>query len=356
MTDTERAARIRARLDAPAHVQQMMSRLQARESVSLETIRQDPIRWLTEWAEVDVFDLEPSRLESDQRCDVDGLYRGEFAPPRIGIAFSDTPQRMNFTALHELGHHIQMTDTELLDSLLDRPDGGNALEEEACDAFASAILIPELIASSVLGDGTPSAEAVARLWTTLGTVSRSAIAIRAVRQIVGDGHVVVFDADGEITFSTSTSAIRPPRRSDQTRTPIWAAIERSHLGATVTARGQFAYNSVLAGDTYYMQAAPAGRGFIIVAATERVPWTFSVAHRENIPYGRWYICPHPACEAEFRAGPNDLCSVCNQPTCPTCGRCACSVAARSEFQCTECFLLKGASQASTTAGVCTDCT
>lgn len=355
MIDTEGASRIRARLDAPAHVQQMLSLLKAREGVSLETVRQDPLGWLTEWAEVEVFDLERPGIESDQRCDVDGLYRGEDTPPRIGIAFSDTQQRMNFTALHELGHHIQMTDDDLVNALIDRPDGGNALEEAACDSFAAAILIPEAIASTVLGAGTPSAESVTKLWTTLGTASRSAVAIRALRQIDGDGHVVVLNANGGITFSTSTSAFRPVRRSDQTRTPIWSAIEQ-HPRSTVTARGQFAYNSVLSGETYYMQAAPAGNGFIVVAATERVPWrALSVAYREYAPYGRSYICPHLACAAEFRAGPNELREVCNHPTCPTCGRCECSVAAQSEFQCTECLLLKGASQASAKAGVCTDC-
>lgn len=355
MTDSARSVRIRARLDAPAHVDRMMASLLAREGVTFEEIRQDPIRWLSQWSEVEVFDLERSRTASDERCDVDGLYRGEEIPPRIGVAFSRTRERMNFTALHELGHHIQLTDEDLLETLLERGDGGRALEEEACDAFAAAVLIPEATASSVLGQRTPSADAVVSLWRALSTVSRSAVAMRARGQIDGDGHVVVLSGTGEVTFATSTTAVRPTRHSDQTATAIWEAIGRGPVGATVTARGQFAYNSVLAGDTYFMQAAPAGSGYIVVAATERVPWTFSVARHEHVPYGRSYVCVHLGCAADFRAAPHDACPACGNPTCPICQRCGCSVAAPSEFQCTECFLLKSGSQQSATAGICEEC-
>jgi Zn-dependent peptidase ImmA (M78 family) len=352
----DRQAHILARLDAPAHAKLMLRALLMRENVSLESIRQDPILWLTDWAEVEVFDLASVGVRVDGRCAVDGLYRGEDVPPRIGIAYSDTQQRMNFTALHELGHHIQMTDENLAMGLIERPDGGTALEEAACDAFAAAILIPDHIASAALGSGTPSAESVATLWESLGTVSRSAVAIRAIRQIEGEGHIVVLNADGEVTFSTSTTAIRPGRHSDQTGTPIWAAIERAPSTSTASARGQFNYKSVPAGDTYYMQAARAGAGYIIVAATERVPWlTLSIARRETTAYGQWYTCSHLVCTAVFLAGPSDVCEVCNFPTCPECGRCACTVAAHNEFTCSECFLLKGAAQASSTMNICIDC-
>lgn len=355
MTDSARSVRMRARLDAPAYVHRMMNSFLAREGVDLDEIRRDPIGWLRHWPEVEVFDLERSRTASDERCDVDGLYRGEETPPRIGVAFSSVRQRMNFTALHELGHHIQLTDEDLLENLLERGDGGSALEEEACDAFASAVLIPEATAKSLLGTRTPSAEAVVELWRALSTVSRSAVAMRARDQIDGDGHVIVLSGTGEVTFATSTTAIRPARRSDQTATAIWEAIERGQEGATVTARGRFAYNSVLAGDTYFMQATPAGSGYIVVAATERVPWTLSVARQEYVPYGRSYVCLHLGCVAEFRAGPNELCATCGNPICPTCQRCGCSVAAPAEFQCTECFLLKSGSQQSATTGVCEEC-
>lgn len=355
MADSARAARILARRDSEEHTQGMMASLINRSGVDLEEIRKAPIEWLKRWPEVELFDLEEAHTASDGRCEVHGLYRGEEKPPRIGVAFSSTTQRMNFTALHELGHHIQLTDEDLLETLLDREDGGKALEEEACDAFAASILIPEAVASSTLEEGTPSADSVARLWRTLGTVSRSAVAIRARRQILSDGHVIVLNGNGQITFATSTTRIKPGRRSDQTSTAIWRAIADGRQGTTVSARGPFAYNGVLAGDTYYMQAAPVGGGYIIVAATERVPWTMSVAQRDWVAYGRSYVCVHLGCSAEFRAGPKELCTSCESPRCPSCERCGCTVAAVAEFQCSECFLLKGGVQESTTAGVCMDC-
>ena len=108
------------------------------------SIRQDPLGWLEAWEELGLVHLGPSQATADDRCSIDGLYRDD--PPRIGIALSDTEARMNFSALHELGHHIQTTDLDLATALASRSDGGEVLEEIACDRFAAEILIPDATA------------------------------------------------------------------------------------------------------------------------------------------------------------------------------------------------------------------
>lgn len=354
MPESQRATLIRARLDAPAHVELMLEVLASRSGVALETIRLDPLGWLDDWDELDLVDLGPSQATADDRCSIDGLYRDD--PPCIGVAFSDTRARMNFSALHELGHHIQMTDEGLADALAERSDGGEALEEVACDRFAAALLIPDSAALRFLPtSGVPRADEVADLWRDLGSVSRSAVAIRAVRDAPTDTLVLVVDNSGTVTFAAGSTPVRPPRGTDQTSTEIWNAITRMGNGKTAHARTQLGYSIGLAGDRYYAQAARMGAGYVVVAATDHVPWlSLSVAHREYVPVGRSAICLHPACAFEFRTAeqPHELCGA---PSCPACGRCGCGLVARNEFTCTNCFELKGGALMSSSPNICVDC-
>lgn len=356
MAESERAARILARQDAPAQAALMVDCLLDRTGVDLDQLRQDPVGWLREWDEVEVFRLPPSSQPDPEGCAVDGVYLSDYDVPRIGLSESGSVQRDNFTALHELGHHLQQTEVFLLDRLVARPDGGRALEESACDQFAAHILIPDAIAQATLGSGVPSAVAVTRLAEQLPGASRSAIAIRAIQQVEGDGHVVVLDDDGTVLFSASTTAIRPSRGSDQRDTAIWNATQHARPRRPATARGQFRYKGLASGDTYYMQAAPARRGFIVVAVLEKAPWLpIAVNIPEYAAYGKCYVCKHLSCMTEFHAGPNDLCARCGQPTCPRCGRCACSLRAPGEFLCTGCFLWKGAAERAGAGDICTSC-
>lgn len=49
--------------------------------------------------------------------------------------------RRDFTALHELGHHLQQNSFDLMEAFARQPDGGVLLEDTACDAFAAEILL-----------------------------------------------------------------------------------------------------------------------------------------------------------------------------------------------------------------------
>ncbi len=349
----DRAARVLAREKAPDYANRMIEALLAK-GVDLEEVRRDPLEWLRQWGEVVVFDLK-TNSSTASGCEVSGVYLGQIEPPQIGIAYSDTTQRMHFTALHELGHHIQLNDDDISVALLNELDQGTALEEAACDAFAAAILIPEHIAEAHLGKTTPSAVQVARLWRNLETVSRSAVAIRAVRQIEADGLIVILDDDGNATFSASKGSPRPARFTNQSETQIWKAITQSQGDRPAEVRGRFAYSDGLAGDIFYMQAAKAGAGYVVVAASERVPWTLSVARPEWTTYGKIYHCSFPNCDSTFRAAASAECPRCRQAPCPDCSRCECSATTRSEFTCSACFMIKNSALASGDPPVCSDC-
>ena len=208
---------------------------------------------------------------------------------------------------------------------------------------------------SFLQSGAPRADDIADLWRTLGNVSRSAVAIRSIRDLDIETVVLILDGSGFVTFATGTTPIRPPRGTDQTRTDIWKALSRAGRSGTAQARSQLPHQAGPAGPVYYTQAARMGSGYVVVAATDHVPWrALSVAQSEYVPTGTWTVCVHPACGYEFRATgrPHEVCGV---PVCPECGRCGCTVAARREFTCSVCMTEKATALESPTPGVCIDC-
>jgi hypothetical protein len=349
----QRADRIRARIDAPNQAAHMLTELEARSSGALEDIRADPLRWLEEWPELELILLSADTVVPDDspRCDVEGGYRSTAPLPRIGVRES-SPARMNFTALHELGHHIQRTTPALLDDLGQRDDVGEALEEAACDRFAAEILIPEEVASSVLGTSTPTAAAVIQLWGALPHVSRQAVIIRAARNLETDGHMLLLNGEGGVEICASRGSFRLPRGSDQKSTAIWKAIQTSR-GSTSTARTQFSYASGLqAGEMMYAQASPMGNGYtLVVAAVERVPWQLSINKPEWKTYGTWWTCERTSCGESFIA--SVFCPKCGNAICPTCNYCGCRNV--EDFTCTECFLIKSVAELSSTPDVCLEC-
>lgn len=350
---TDRSERILARLDAPSQAELMLLELDRRSPGAIEEMRDDPVAWLQAWDELDVRLLGPQpEIPNDSpHCNVEGGYRATSPVPRIGIGES-SPARMNFTALHELGHHLQRTTDELLDNLGARDDLGDALEEAACDAFAATVLIPEEVASAVLGSATPSAADVMELWRRLPGVSRQAVAVRASRNLQADGHIILLTDDGAVEFCSSRGAFHLPRGSDQHNTRIWDAFTHAH-GATAEARTRFRYaNGLEAGETMYAQATAIGQGHaVVVAAVERVPWQLSIYQPSRVQYGTWWTCERASCGANFLA--TTTCGTCGTPVCTECEHCECRTV--REFTCTNCFMIKSVAEQSSKSNVCVDC-
>jgi hypothetical protein len=142
----------------------------------VDALAEDPLHWIDVCPDVAlVLDDSTMLLEHG----VYGRYDAEPVTPRIIVATRQSHGRQQFTALHELGHHLLRTTTTFADELVERDDFGAALEERAADRFAALVLIPEAVVAPLLGEGVPTAAAVISAWAHLPAVSMHAIMVRA---------------------------------------------------------------------------------------------------------------------------------------------------------------------------------
>lgn len=149
------------------------------------------------------------------RCSCDGFYDSEITlgTPWILFRHDVVHERLLFTLLHELGHHVvRHVEPSLLDVVdeLAGPSGDvEETEEELCHAFASEILIPAALVQLVVSDGPPRPRDVIRLKES-SSASWEAVAVRVARLISGRGAVVLVRASGSVGFSAPSPSLRAP--------------------------------------------------------------------------------------------------------------------------------------------------
>lgn len=342
----ERANRIRARLDAEPLAIRMLQELRERYG-DVDALAGDPLHWIDVCPDVAlVLDDSTTLLEHG----VYGRYDAEPVTPRIIVATQQSRGRQQFTALHELGHHLLRTTTTFADELAERDDFGAALEERAADRFSALVLIPEAVVAPLLGEGVPTAAAVISAWAHLPAVSMQAIMVRAIANFSSEGYLILLDADGRVLSCVPRDAPPVAVGSDQSATTIWRNVTARDVATASDTRFQF--QGVTHGDSYYTQAKRLPNGAVlIVAARERVPWQLSVRRQEYHPNRHWWTCERCSEEFEVLTPP---CSTCATPICPSCSHCSCG-AVLEEFVCISCFIRRPPSERSTTPNVCTEC-
>jgi hypothetical protein len=340
----------------------MVTEARARFGVDFGGVAADPCRALEAWAEVE-FQLVPQPAvtlgldgSAGEGCSVAGAYiDGDHAGvpgvparrPIVQVAEAATPGRRSFTALHELGHHLQRTDIELAAVLWEQP-ALDLFEDLACNAFAADVLLPEPAVDQVIGAKGPTAGDVVDLYVRSGA-SRSTVCVRAAQRLPAPGHVCLLDGDGKVFFSAPHGM--PPLRkgSDQSRVDV---VARGLNAGSGRGRGRFVYRDGIEGDELFMQAANMDGYLVVVAVTDRAPWEgFALPSREVGPRGSNYECADPACGATYVSF-EPRCERCNVAPCTQCGRCSCTVAV-TERTCTACWLVKNA--AGFEGDVCGDC-
>lgn len=343
---SERTDRIRARLDAPPLADRMRGEVRDRYD-GVDSIADDPMHWIDSCPDVDlVLDGGSVAIEHG----VFGRYDADGSVPRLVVSTHQSRTRQQFTALHELGHHILRTTEAFADELVTRDDFGAALEERACDVFAAQVLIPNHLATKLLGIGVPTAGAVVAAWANLSAVSMHAVMVRAIENFPCEGYILLLDEDGVVLVCVVRDAPPVAVGSDQSGTAIWQALEGRDVATTADLRFRFHGNTH--GDAFYAQAKrlPDGAA-LIVAARERVPWQLSVRRQEYHADRRWWTCER--CSEEFEIE-RPRCQICSVPLCPSCGHCGCG-AALEEFTCVECFIRRPPSERSSTPEVCVEC-
>jgi len=308
------------------------------------------LRAVQGWEQVTVRMVPESAAETG--CSVAGAYLDSATPPVIAVADAASSRRQDFTALHELGHHLQRTRDTLIEILLGEPDDGLALEDAACDAFAADVLLPEPLVQQHIGARGPSADDVVGLWKD-GSASRAAVCVRASEHLPAPGHALLLDPDGLVVFSASHGLPPVRRGSDQSPSALISQALRGESGRA-SGRARLIYRDGIQGDELYCQIAPIDGYLLAVLVRDSAPWkTFAPPSPDQGPRARWRICETPGCAYEFRTF-DKPCEQCGQPACPECGRCACA-AKVAERRCPRCFLILPASMFTDADGPCRDC-
>lgn len=335
---------------AAAQARRMLDVLEQRYPGAAQELASDPLRVLRGWPDIAVEFVGDDPLDSDgQRCSVAGSYRHEFDPPKLQVARSASPGRRQFTALHELGHHLQRTDDDLGDAVAAAHDY-ERFEDAACDAFASQILISDDLFTGIVDRRGPTAGDVVALFEQ-SKASRAACCVRAAESLTGLGMVVLYDSEGVVSFAARKGVIPPARGTDQSQTPlVRKALSDPQRTAAFEMRAWVTYRNTSRSDAYFAQAAWCD-GYVVAVYADTNPAWQALALPETTTPNTWV--KYWDCETCSESFPIDQsCRTCNTPLCLH-GHCRCT--GQREQLCTGCFLTKHRSQFPAGSTACTEC-
>lgn len=338
----------RIRAGVPAHARMVLQRLEQTWPGAAERLHDDALGQLETWPAVQVRRVPDSAAST--HCSVAGGYVHSTLPPTLTVAESLSVRRQHFTALHELGHHLQKNDPHLALAVRRQPADREAFEDAACDVFASLVLIPDGALPAGTGSRSMSAADVVDLFGRT-RASRAACCVRVAEQLGTHGVVTVHDANGAVAFAAAHGEVYPPARgSSQAGTPLLAAALRERRDVQVD-ETFVQYSTGDRSEQLYGDAAWSGQYLITVAVLDRPGWKAFAPPRAGTSdfTSRQWTCE--VCGEDFKI--STTCSRCSAPRCPA-GHCTCT--AQAQRQCPECFLLRSPSQfASRQAVRCRDC-
>lgn len=162
-----------------------------------------------------VREVELTESLSSDLCSCDGYYDSEIMPGQPWILFRPDVvwERVLFTLLHELGHHlIRHVDDDLLDivdQIAGRDGDPEQVEEQLCHGFAGQVLVPSELLRSILAERRPTPDDIVRLKNA-SNASWEAVAVRAASELPGRGAVVLVRDTSSMAFSAPSPALRSP--------------------------------------------------------------------------------------------------------------------------------------------------
>lgn len=312
-------------------------------------LQEDPIAVLQGRSELAVKLV--GELESNDGCSVSGAYRPAMNSqlPAIAVGSSFSRGRRAFTALHELGHHIQQNDIDLVSALCAPGVDSHALEEGACDEFAAGLLLPDDVVAAHICSAGPTADDVASL-ARASTASRSAVCVRASQLLPSPGHVVLLNADGTVFFAASSGELPLRRGRPQTHSFVRKALAAATHQTQGTVR--WTYRDGIEGAEMYAQSADVGNLIVMVSVLDHAPWeSFSPPSREDGARARSRICVRCHDDTWSYEAP---CARCGAAPCTSCGACECESAVQ-ERVCDHCHLSYPPHMYKGASSVCSDC-
>ncbi|MEV6236589.1 ImmA/IrrE family metallo-endopeptidase [Lentzea sp. NPDC051838] len=318
---------------------------------ALDRLRLDPLGELDSWSDIAL--VMVAEESGKDRCSVAGSY--EPNPPTLVVAKAASVRRRGFTALHELGHHLQQTDLDLGAATFNYSEP-ELYQEEACDAFAAHVLLPDEKLRPTIGPRGPVAQDIVTLFAENSSASREACCVWAARHLRGAGAVVLLDNVGAVLFAAPRSFFPPARGSDQSGTPLVEAALNRRSGVVTRDETYVRYRTGSHSDSLYGQAAWFDDEYLVAIVTsDNVGWREFAPPRPDTSRfrpGTWWTCE--TCEETFTSF-EPPCSTCKQPKCES-DHCGCTVAkANKNRTCTKCFLSLHPSRFDGASVVCRDC-
>lgn len=336
------------RADVVTQARQMLERLGERRPDAANRLHDDALAELDGWPEVQVRRVPDESFAT--RCSVAGGYVYSTTPPTLTVTESLSSRRRQFTALHELGHHLQKSDSRLALAVRRQKGERERFEDACCDMFASLVLIPDADLPPRPAGRSPTAADVVALFERT-QASRAACCVRIADQLGTHGVVAVLDATGAVSFAAGHGEVFPPARgSSQAHTPLVSTALCTGRDARVDDT-YLQYRDGTMSGLLYGDAAWAGNYLIAVTVLDRASWKPFAPPRSasrSFPPRTW-TCE--ICGEEFT--PDGTCGRCRAPRCGS-GHCACTSA--GERQCPNCFqVLAPSCFPSQTSDLCRDC-
>lgn len=275
--------------------------------------------------------FEPIRVEVleslaglTSECSTDGFYDAATgARPTILYAADVAPERVRFTILHELGHHLLATEAaHLLDDIDalagDRSDPG-AVEETVCHRFAGLVLVPEDLLNQVIGCErlTPSHLAEIRRRTT---ASWEAVAVRAAARCAYKAAAVLLREPGYVAFSAASSRLGPAWWPRGSQVAPDGPLSKS-LHADQKARPEVYRAGLPFAEPMYCDSQRVHSGLALAVLTDKpgdgrfeLPEEVEPSWKEREEY----------CERCNEIKDQGWCDTCRGRFCSQCERCSCS--------------------------------
>lgn len=338
-----------SRIEVQAGATRVAALLESLWPGAARELAQDPCGVLAGWDQVQLRYVPA--VETDGRCSVAGAYIWD-EPPILAVANAVSSGRRGFTALHELGHHLQQNDLGLAQELADAGDRGRVLEDAVCDAFAAAVLLPDDLVDEHIPTAGPSVYDLADL-NAASSASRAAVCVRAAQRLRSPGHVVLLDYDGSVQFAAAQGLPPLAKGSNQSSVPVI----QDAIGSFRTAKGRtrLLYRDSIRGEELFVQAGDLDGYVVAVVTTDRPPWEteFVLPSKETAPLPAQWVCPDPGCGEEFESF-GASCPRCKVPKCPECSTCECPPAV-AEQRCTTCSIVYPSRFFDAGSTVCEEC-
>lgn len=268
-------------------------------------------------------------------CDLGGVYDGDSEPPTITLRRFGNERRNNFTALHEVGHHLLYGDEDWQYRVLPTlGDKARMVEEKIVNDFAATLLVPASVVQQHLGVGV-TADGL-RQMVALTEASATTCCISALN-LPGERLVMLADVEGRIWYSDSNGMpYNPGKRVTQ---PSLATAAERALGDgeyTLVGGEGIRYSKGWADTDVRIDVALHG-GLVIAVVTSTRPDSrsrLSADWREECA----------ACGEQFTSDTSPgQCSTCGDWRCPECRGCECTNA--QTVVCTRCWVALSVAEA-----------